>query len=104
MESRCIECPRPDAAEFLRRLCAVSATVAVKKLLTAKRAKKPLGHRKTRSRMLSREFLHCPIGLIDGDIRVRRSPRIRVGDGDLSKLLAPEDPGLLTFCPLRVEQ
>src|SRR6476661_5159262 len=54
--------------------------------------------------MPGRELLHRPVRLIDGDIRVRGSPRIRISDRDLSKLPASHDPGLFAFGPLWIEQ
>lgn len=50
------------------------------------------------------DFADGAPSLIDGGIRFRASPRIGIGDRDLSEAFSPEHPGLLSFLPLRVKE
>src|SRR5271154_7103416 len=56
------------------------------------------------SRSPAQNLTHRPPGLIDGHIRIRAGPRMRIRNGDLAKRFPPSYPRLLSVLPLRIKQ
>lgn len=57
-----------------------------------------------RQELAVQQFSDGAPGLIDGHVGVSAGAGVGIRDGNLAKNLAPDDPGLLSFFPIGIEE